>query len=98
MKLGTKESISKLDKFRALFKNHLLVAQDLWSPKATRNSVEVKPAHDSASLSSPSKRVLQVGKMRQTKTVVHCIARHQETERCKAIPIQQFKRMNCDAR
>ncbi len=53
MKLPKEESISKLDKCRALFKNHLLVAQDLWGQKTTRNSVAVKPAHDSAALSSP---------------------------------------------
>ncbi len=38
MKLRKEESIPKLDKCRALFKNHLLVAQDLWGPKTTRNS------------------------------------------------------------
>ncbi len=47
MKLRKEESIPKLDKCRALFKKHLLVAQDLWGPKTTRNSVAVKPAHDS---------------------------------------------------
>ncbi len=96
MKLHKEESISKLEKCCALFKNHLLVAQDLWGPKTTRNSVTVKLAHDSAALSSPSKGVLQVAKMRQARTVVHCIAGHQENERCKAFPIWQFKCMNCD--
>ncbi len=54
MKLRKEESIPKLGKCGALFKNHFLVAQDLWGPKTTRNSVAVKPAHDSAALSSPS--------------------------------------------
>ncbi len=39
MKLCKEESIPKLDKCQALFKNHLLVAQNLWGPKTTRNSV-----------------------------------------------------------
>ena len=39
MKLRKEESIPILDKCRALFKNHLLVAQDLWGPKTIRNSV-----------------------------------------------------------
>ncbi len=42
MKLRKEESILKLDKCWALFKNHLLVAQDLWGPKTTRNSVRGK--------------------------------------------------------
>ncbi len=53
MKYHKEESIAKLDKCQALFKKKLLVAQDLWGPKTTRYSVMVKPAHDSAALSSP---------------------------------------------
>ena len=54
MKLHKEESNPKLDKCWDLFKNHLLVAQNLWGPKTTENSIMVKPAHVSAALPSPS--------------------------------------------
>ncbi len=62
MKLRKEESIPKLDKCRAFFKNDLLVAQDLWGPKTTRNCVAVKLAYDSAAKGcSKSQRCVKPG-------------------------------------
>ncbi len=67
MKLCKEESISKLDKCTGYFKIHLLVTQDLWGPKTTRNSrlIILLLFH------IPAKGVLKVAKRRQGSIAGH---------------------------